>query len=120
MGAPLSLLARDDFVELRFTRPEALNTLTLASIESFAEALTEVEWRQPRCLLLTAEGRSFMAGGDLTYLAKAGDAAPAQAATVIDALNVAMLRLVRLSCPTVVAVQGAVAGAGLRAPNRTS
>ena len=113
MGAPLSLLARDGFVELRFTRPEALNTLTLASIERFAEALAEVESRRPRCLLLTAEGRSFMAGGDLTYLAEAGDAAPAQAARVIDALNGAMLRLMRLPCPTVVAVQGAVAGAGL-------
>ena len=112
MGKGIELRRHGDLVELRFDRPEALNTLTLAVIERFAEALERAEQLRPRCLLISGEGRNFMAGGDLSYLQEAGDAAPAEAARVIDALNGAMMRLAQMACPTLIAVQGAVAGAG--------
>jgi 2-(1,2-epoxy-1,2-dihydrophenyl)acetyl-CoA isomerase len=112
MGNGIKLIHRGDVVELRFNRPEALNTLTLKVINAFAGALIETEKSQPRCLLITGEGRNFMAGGDLAYLEEAGDNAPVEAAKVIDALNIAMKQLARMPCPTLIAVQGAVAGAG--------
>jgi len=102
-----------DLHVLRFTRPDALNTLTLPVIRALDNALGDVEQQSTRCLLITADGANFMAGGDLTYLHTAGDRAPDEARIVIDALNSAMRRLVQLPCPTVIAVQGAVAGAGL-------
>lgn len=113
MTEDLRLIHHDGFDELRFNRPAELNTLTISVIRSLDRALIGVEARKPRCLLMTAEGKSFIAGGDLKYLAKAGEYAKDEARIVIEALNCAMLRLVSLPCPTVIAVQGAVAGAGL-------
>lgn len=113
MSDGLSLIHRDGYHELRFTRPAALNTLTLAVIRALDGALMQVAENRPRCLLITAEGRAFMAGGDLGYLAEAKERAPDEARIVIDALNTAMLRLNVLPCPSVIAVQGAVAGAGM-------
>lgn len=113
MTSPILRIPHEAFDELRFDRPEALNTLTLDVIEAFDTALADIAASRVRALLITGAGKAFMAGGDLGYLAKAGDAAPAEAFKVIEALNRAMLRLTALDCPTVVAVQGAVAGAGL-------
>lgn len=113
MSDALSLIRHGGFDEIRFARPAELNTLTLGVIQSLDDALAEVAARRPRCLLVTAEGRAFMAGGDLRYLVEAGERAPAEARIVIDALNSAMLRLNALPCPSVIAVQGAVAGAGI-------
>lgn len=109
----VDLTRERDVHVLRFTRPEALNTLTLPVILALDKALIDVARQDPQCLLITAEGANFMAGGDLTYLHEAGDHAPHEARVVIDALNSAMRRLMDLPCPTVIAVQGAVAGAGL-------
>lgn len=103
----------DGVHELRFDRAEAMNTLTLPVVAEFDQALGTAAAKGARALLITAAGRSFMAGGDLGYLTRAGDSAPAQAAQLIDAHNHAVLKLVALDCPTVVAMQGAVAGDGL-------
>lgn len=110
---PVRHITHDGFHELRFNRPEALNTLTLEVVIEFDSLLKVVAAQSARALLITGEGKNFMAGGDLTYLMEAGEKAPAEAFKVIDALNGAMLRLAELDCPTVIAVQGAVAGAGL-------
>jgi len=113
MTSGIAHTVHEGWRELRFDRPAAMNTLTLPVILAVEEALDEVAAAKARCLLITAEGKNFMAGGDLSYLREAGDRAPREAEAVIDALNRVMLRLTGLDCPTVIAVQGAVAGAGL-------
>lgn len=109
----LVLDRREPFHELRFVRPDTMNTLSLEMIEELDEALGDVASQSPRCLLLTADGRNFMAGGDLGYLREAGEESPAEARKVIEALNRMFKRLTALPCPIVLAAQGAVAGAGI-------
>lgn len=109
----VKIILRDTFHELRFIRPEAMNTLSLEMIKDFDQALADIATMNPRCVLLTAEGKNFMAGGDLGYLKAAGNNAPHEARTVIKALNRLFIRLIEFPCPTVIATQGAIAGAGI-------
>ncbi len=111
---PVSLQRTDGIGTIVFDRPEALNALTPRMIAELGRLLEEVDDDGGiSCLVLRGEGRAFMAGGDLDYLRAAGKDAPAAASETIDALNTAIVRLTRLSKPTVACVHGVVAGAGL-------
>lgn len=113
MTKGVRLVRHEIFHEVRFVRPDTMNTLTLDAINELERMLAEIETERSRCVLFTAEGRNFMAGGDLDYLKKAGDNSPQEARAVIAALNGLFLRLLTFPCPTVIAMQGAVAGAGI-------
>lgn len=98
---------------IAFDREEALNALTLDMIEELDGLLAQVDGATDiGAVVLRGEGRAFMAGGDLDYL-RAADDAPAAAGATIRSLNRTILRLTRLSKPTVACVHGVVAGAGL-------
>ncbi len=82
-------------------------------IEELDGLLAQIDDAPDICaVLLHGEGRAFMAGGDLDYLRVAEDA-PAAAGATIRSLNKTILRLTRLSKPTVACAHGVVAGAGL-------
>ncbi len=88
-------------------RPEKLNALGEAMVADFHAALDQVG--DARCVLLTAAGRAFSAGRDLS------DAEPltedAQA-ILRDTFNPLLQRIADLDVPTVAAVQGACLGVG--------
>ncbi|HUR61316.1 MAG TPA: enoyl-CoA hydratase-related protein [Candidatus Thermoplasmatota archaeon] len=93
-----------------FDRPEALNALSPAVLADLAHCLGEVEQRKPRALILTGEGKAFIAGADIQAM-RAMDMAAATAYTrqgnqVID-------RLAALPCPVLVAINGFAFGGGL-------
>lgn len=109
----VSLQRAGGVATIAFSRVEALNALTLDMIEEFDGLLAQIDGAPDiRAVLLRGEGRAFMAGGDLDYLRAAEDA-PAAAGATIRSLNRTILRLTRLSKPTVACVHGVVAGAGL-------
>lgn len=96
---------------IRFNRPNALNAIDLQMAVAFASACQQVG-ADPnvRAVILSAEGRAFMAGGDIREL----HADPAQAArSLIAAMHDGIQRLTRMEAPVLCAVQGAVAGGGL-------
>ncbi|WP_267137291.1 enoyl-CoA hydratase-related protein [Anianabacter salinae] len=100
--------------ELRFNRPEALNALSLPVAEAFAAAVADVAGDpEIRAILLSGEGRAFVAGGDVSAMA----ADPARGHEVVDALravlNPAILALRENDAPVIAAVRGVAAGAGL-------
>lgn len=99
---------------LRFNRPEVLNAINVQMAEVLHGALESLV-AEPglRCLVLAAEGRAFMAGGDVSDFLAAGDNVAQVVHQLLDALNPTVLRLRSLACPVVAIVQGAVAGAGL-------
>jgi len=70
-----------------------------------------------RCLLIRAEGKAFMAGGDIggyhRDLRQDKAALKADLMSRIGAMNAAIMRLRAFPFPVVAAVQGAVAGAGV-------
>ena len=63
-----------------------------------------------RSVLISARGRLFSVGGDLAALASRGDALPVTIKSWTADLHAAIVRMVRMRAPVVVAVQGNVAG----------
>ena len=96
-------------------RPEGLNALTLEAKASLLEAIGAVRAdARVRALVLTGSGRAFCVGQDLREhagLLDAGD--PAPLSTVREHYNPLVTMLAGLPIPTIAAVNGTAAGAGL-------
>ena len=67
MSAPL-IVARDGgLVHLRLNRPQVLNALNQPMADALLGAMRAIEADAGvRAVLITGEGRAFMAGGDIT------------------------------------------------------
>ncbi|MFD8759557.1 enoyl-CoA hydratase-related protein [Streptomyces mirabilis] len=90
------------------------NAIDLAMARGLLDAARSCETARARAVLLTGRGRSFCVGGDLReFAAVPGDRLAGHLTDVTDALHGALRILAGLDAPLVVAVQGAVAGAGL-------
>jgi len=96
-------------------RPEGMNALTLEVKLALLEAVIAVrDDDRVRALVLTGSGRAFCVGQDLREhagLLEAGD--PAPLSTVREHYNPIITMLAALPFPTIAAVNGAAAGAGL-------
>jgi 2-(1,2-epoxy-1,2-dihydrophenyl)acetyl-CoA isomerase len=66
-----------------------------------------------RVIVLSGEGRAFVAGGDLAYFRDAGDNAPQAAAELIAPMHEAVMALAAARQPVLASLHGAVAGAGM-------
>jgi enoyl-CoA hydratase/carnithine racemase len=112
---------------LTINRPKRRNAFTWRTIAGLARALREIaDSRDIGCVLLTGAGDAFCAGGDLELLANESDSAHAandkgDGAADLEARIGALQRMQRdsvlalyeLQVPTVAALPGAAAGAGL-------
>ena len=118
------LLARveDRVAILTMNRPERRNAMSGEMIGALSAALLEAE-RSPDvgCIVLTGAGGAFCAGGDVKGMAERneGDSA-ARRATLDEAIAAQRLsqratagRLYEMPKPTIAALPGAAAGAGL-------
>lgn len=113
MSGPVELRVADGIAALRFNRPERMNVLSVDMAEAFAAAVDEV-LAQPsvRVLVLSGEGRNFMAGGDLQGFRTTADR-PGFIRATIDPLHGALKALARSDIVTLAAVHGRIAGAGV-------
>jgi 2-(1,2-epoxy-1,2-dihydrophenyl)acetyl-CoA isomerase len=115
MSAPPVKFVRDGAIgRVILNRPEVLNALD----ESMALALRAVcrELQSSaglRVVVLSGEGRSFMAGGDLARFQADMPNAPRTAVALIQPLNDALAILAALPQPVLASVQGPLAGAGV-------
>lgn len=110
-AAPVLHWREGGLAHIRFNRPKALNAIDLAMAQGFLQACTDVARDEAvRAVLLSAEGRAFMAGGDLA--AMRDDPVPV-AQALIAGMHGGIRLLAGLQAPVVAAVQGAVAGGGL-------
>lgn len=110
-AAPV-LLRRDGAVaHIRFNRPQALNAMDVAlGLEFHAICRALAADDSVRAVVLSGEGRAFMAGGDLPAML----ANPVEVSTAIIAeVHPALEILAGLRAPVIAAVHGAVAGGGL-------
>lgn len=113
MSASINLTICDGVAHLEIDRPEQSNSFDLPTARAFAEAIRAVELDgSARVVLLTGAGKRFSAGGDVSSMAGAQDRS-AYLQELADTLDGALQRLDSLPKPVVVAVQGAVAGAGI-------
>jgi 2-(1,2-epoxy-1,2-dihydrophenyl)acetyl-CoA isomerase len=107
------LTISEGVASVRFNRPDRLNALDLTLAEAFLDAVDRlVADETVRVVILSGEGRAFVAGGDLAHLRAASDR-PAAARALIDPVHEGLKRMRRAGVLTVVAAQGAVAGAGM-------
>jgi 2-(1,2-epoxy-1,2-dihydrophenyl)acetyl-CoA isomerase len=100
---------------ITLNRPEALNSLVVEMKTALLQAVEAVRGDDAvRAVVLTGAGRAFCVGQDLrehAALLEAGD--PAPLSTVREHYNPVVTALAEMGKPTVAAVNGTAAGAGL-------
>jgi 2-(1,2-epoxy-1,2-dihydrophenyl)acetyl-CoA isomerase len=116
LGSGTVLLdVQDGVATLTIARPEGMNALTLDAKLGLLQGVAAVQADpSARALVLTGTGRAFCVGQDLrehAALLEAGD--PAPLSTVRDHYNPLVSALAALPIPTVAAINGTAAGAGL-------
>lgn len=106
----------DGLLTLTLNRPEKRNALSLELSESLVVALRYArDDIQVRAVLVAGSGRAFCVGGDVGEIAEsnpAGSSLEAQAGQLYAATEASLL-LHEMPKPTIAAVRGGTAGAGL-------
>ena len=94
-------------------RPSVLNSIDVGMARALAAAITHAEATAGvRALLLQGAGRAFCAGGDVSHF-DGGEPYSEVADRMMSHFHPALLTLATSRLPTVAAVHGAVAGAGM-------
>jgi 2-(1,2-epoxy-1,2-dihydrophenyl)acetyl-CoA isomerase len=105
-------LRRDGAIaHLRFSRPRSLNAIDAGMAQRLRELSHELAAdASVRAVVMSGEGRAFVAGGDLPSMHARPDAIGRE---IIEPLHRALQHLAALDAPVIAAVHGAVAGAGM-------
>ena len=120
-GTPDLLATLDAGVlTLTMNRPDARNAMSRAMNQALQEQLAQAEFNHDvRCIVLTGAGKGFCAGGDVKGMAAAGDGTVG-ALTIDQAIHRQRVnqratagKLFKMPKPTIAALPGAAAGAGL-------
>jgi 2-(1,2-epoxy-1,2-dihydrophenyl)acetyl-CoA isomerase len=108
-GSPVLLTIEQAVAVITLNRPRVLNAIDAQTARSLSDVIARVA-QDGTALLLRGEGRAFCAGGDVARFVEGDPRAAIEA--IIDPLHEALRALDALKLPTLVAVQGPVAGAG--------
>jgi len=112
-GPAVLLDIADRVAEIRFNRPARLNAIDIETAEGFAAAVDRaLADDDVAVIVVSAEGRAFVAGGDLAHLRAATDRAGALH-ELIDPMHVALKALAASPKITLGSLKGAVAGGGM-------
>ena len=109
---------------LTMNRPEARNAMSRAMNQALQEQLAAAEFDPAvKCIVLTGAGKGFCAGGDVKGMAASGDVPKDEtigALTIDEAIarqranqRATAGKLFKMAKPTIAALPGAAAGAGL-------
>ena len=110
---PVLYRSGDGVAEIRFNRPQRLNAIGVEVAEGFEAAVGRALGDPSvRVVVVSAEGRAFVAGGDLSVFHTSDDK-PAAASRLIRPLHRAIARLADAPVITLGSLKGAVAGAGV-------
>jgi len=113
--ANVSYDVADNVATIRLARPDAMNSLTLATKEELKRAVLEAaDDEGVRCVVVTGSGRAFCVGQDLREHVEALQTKPLEEiwATVPDHFAPIALGLATMPKPAIAAVNGVAAGAG--------
>src|SRR3954471_15662636 len=113
--SPVLLEVADGVATVTFNRPDAMNSLDVATKEALLAALRQVaDDPAVRCVVLTGTGRAFCVGQDLkehVAILQSG-ATESLFRTVDEHYNPIVTTLVGMQKPVIAAVNGVAAGAG--------
>jgi 2-(1,2-epoxy-1,2-dihydrophenyl)acetyl-CoA isomerase len=110
----IKLAIADGVATLMLNRPDRLNSFTDQMHADIRAALDEIKRNGgARCLVITGAGRGFCAGADLSQQMPSSGGQLDLGATLEKNYNPLILRLRDLPMPTIAAVNGPAAGAGM-------
>ncbi len=110
----LEEIGEEGVATLTLTRPDKHNAFNADLIAQLTAALKGLESdRRVRCVLLTAEGKSFSAGADLNWMRAMAQASKTENLEDARALASLMETLDGLAKPTIALVQGPAIGGGV-------
>jgi 2-(1,2-epoxy-1,2-dihydrophenyl)acetyl-CoA isomerase len=113
-GTPVSYQIEGAVAAIRLERAAASNALDRATKRELLRALTAAADDSVRAVVITAAGKNFCVGQDLTEHVEALRTDPAHAMdTVADDYNPMIQALHDITVPVVVGINGACVGAGL-------
>jgi 2-(1,2-epoxy-1,2-dihydrophenyl)acetyl-CoA isomerase len=113
MTKPVLLSVEAGIAEIRFNRPERLNALDRDLADGFADAvIATLAEPSVRVIVVSAEGRGFVVGGDLGHFHKSADKSKA-ARELIDSMHGAIKMLAAAPQIVIGSLKGAVAGGGM-------
>tara|TARA_X000000950_G_C13705984_1_gene574141 strand:- start:8 stop:796 length:789 start_codon:yes stop_codon:yes gene_type:complete len=108
---------KDGCAVITLNRPDVYNALDQAMLAALIEIIDNISTcQETRCVLIKANGKHFMAGGDVKMFATLtmpGEERRNALSPLMQDLHVCMEKLALLTVPIVACVQGAVAGFGL-------
>jgi 2-(1,2-epoxy-1,2-dihydrophenyl)acetyl-CoA isomerase len=113
--SPVLLEVADGVATITLNRPDAMNSLDVATKEALLAAVTRVaDDPAARCLVLTGTGRAFCVGQDLKEHIEIlhSESSDALFRTVDEHYNPIVTALVGMRKPVIAAVNGVAAGAG--------
>jgi 2-(1,2-epoxy-1,2-dihydrophenyl)acetyl-CoA isomerase len=105
---------KDAVATIRLNDPDSLNALSAPIAAELERAIAELSQdKSVRVLILTGTGRAFCAGGDVQSFYDNRDDPHDIMQSVLDGLHGAVGRLIDAPFPTIAAINGVVAGAGM-------
>ena len=112
--APVLTVIDEGVATLTFNRPEAMNSLNVATKEALLAALRRVaEDPSVRCVVLTGSGRAFCVGQDLKeHVQLLEQNAEQMWTTVAEHYNPIVELIATMDKPVIASVNGVAAGAG--------
>jgi 2-(1,2-epoxy-1,2-dihydrophenyl)acetyl-CoA isomerase len=99
---------------VRLNDPASMNALSVSMAAELEQTIAELsEDRSVRALVLTGTGRGFCAGGDVQSFYDNRDDPSKVMQAVLEGLHGVVGRLIEAPFPTIAAINGVVAGAGM-------
>lgn len=111
----------DQIATVTLNRPEARNAMSREMMEHMGDVFSSLEMnRDVRCVILTGAGKGFCAGGDVKAMASSGDNTGSASFTTDESIHrqrdqqrTSVGKLFKMPKPTIAALPGAAAGAGM-------
>ena len=114
-SAPVLLDVTDGVATITINRPDAMNSLDVATKEALLDAVRKVaDDPEARCVVLTGTGRAFCTGQDLKEHIRILESGSSESLfrTVDEHYNPIVTVLATMAKPVIAAVNGVAAGAG--------
>lgn len=112
---PLTLKISDHIATVTLNRPVVYNAVDLHLARELLDALTRVDKDEAvRCVVLTGAGKAFCAGGDVKEFQSQLSDISTHLNRLTHSLHSAISHIARMPKPVIAAVNGIVAGGGIR------